>query len=58
MYGKTTKLNHPDPKKVKEFTFDFSFWSHDGFEINEDGVSAAVDDKYADQRQVYDSVGT
>lgn len=38
MQGNTTKLVHPeDSKKNKEYTFDYSFWSHDEFELNEEG---------------------
>lgn len=39
MDGSKTKLAHPsgDEKKDKEFTFDYSFWSHDGFKIDESG---------------------
>tara|TARA_B110000503_G_C6883434_1_gene303721 strand:+ start:34 stop:213 length:180 start_codon:yes stop_codon:yes gene_type:complete len=32
MVDKTTKLIHPETGEKKDFTFDFSFWSHDGFE--------------------------
>ena len=39
MKGSTTILKSlDDPKKDKDFTFDFSFWSHDQFKINEDGM--------------------
>jgi hypothetical protein len=49
MKGKTTYLKHPeDPKKDKDFAFDFSFWSHDGFTTNEEGLSIPEDNKYAD----------
>jgi len=41
----------------KSFKFDYSFWSHDGFENKEDGYSHAIDDRYADQRLVYDVLG-
>jgi len=38
MNGPTTSLMHPfDEKKRKDFSFDYSFWSHDDFIINEEG---------------------
>jgi hypothetical protein len=38
----------------KRFTFDYSFWSHDGFVISPDGRSIpdSQSSKYADQRKV------
>ncbi len=41
----------------KTFTFDYSFWSFDGFEKKEDGYFAPLDNKYADQKYVYDKLG-
>jgi hypothetical protein len=35
---RTTLLSFEDPKKNKDFTFDYSFWSHDQFEITPDGM--------------------
>lgn len=55
MDGKTTSIQHPnDPKDVKKFTFDYSYWSHDGFKDNPDGYSAPDSShkngkKFADQ---------
>ena len=43
--------------KEKTFTFDHSFWSHDGFRTLEDGYMEPEDDKYADQKIVFDTVG-
>lgn len=54
---RTTLLDLVDTKKNKDYFFDYSFWSHDGFEINEDGLAVPVSDQYADQRKVYDEVG-
>lgn len=34
---RTSLLDLTDPKKNKDFFFDYSFWSHDGFELNEEG---------------------
>jgi len=34
----------------KKFTFDYSFWSHDDFDVNDEGLSvpATINSKYAD----------
>eukprot|EP00928_Gymnodinium_smaydae_P029886 TRINITY_DN22381_c0_g4_i1.p1 TRINITY_DN22381_c0_g4~~TRINITY_DN22381_c0_g4_i1.p1 ORF type:complete len:787 (+),score=149.03 TRINITY_DN22381_c0_g4_i1:214-2574(+) len=41
-----------------EFSFDASFWSHDGFDVGPDGyASAQAGGRYADQRLVYDTFG-
>ena len=37
MQGPTTQLVDPETNKEKTFTFDYSFWSHDGFE-EKDGI--------------------
>ena len=37
MQGPTTQLVEPESNKEKTFTFDYSFWSHDGFE-EKDGI--------------------
>lgn len=37
MMGNLTRLyDADDPSKHRDFTFDYSFWSHDEFEPNED----------------------
>ena len=43
--------------KEKIYTFDHSFWSHDGYKIREDGYFEKEDEKYADQQVVFDAVG-
>lgn len=43
--------------KENKFTFDYSFWSHDGFEVDETGYFHPVDSKYADQKMVFDLLG-
>ena len=43
--------------KERSFTFDHSFWSHDGFEIEKDGMIVAKNKKFADQDNVYEKVG-
>lgn len=41
----------------KTFTFDYSFWSHDGFKPNSEGYSVPVGNRYADQNAVYNCLG-
>ena len=48
---------HDDAGGEKTFTFDHSFWSHDGFETLESGYFKPVSDKYADQTHVFNAVG-
>ena len=40
--------NNKEGKRT--FTFDHSFWSHDGYEVTDDGISipSGQDSKYAD----------
>ncbi len=47
MNNRTTILID-DNENVKDFTFDYSFWSHDGFEISETGYAYPITEKYAD----------
>jgi len=49
------KARISEPKK---FTFDASFWSHDGFEETSTGyMVAAPGSRYADQQMVFDTFG-
>ena len=54
--GNQTKI-FDETGKEKTFTFDHSFWSHDGFRTLENGYMEPEDDKYADQKIVFDTVG-
>ena len=55
MDGKVTSIKNPnDLKDAKKFTFDYSYWSHDGFKDNKDGysepdLSSPNGKKFADQ---------
>lgn len=40
--------NAPD-EDAKWFTFDHSYWSHDGFNENADGYLEPINNHYADQ---------
>ena len=56
MRGNTTILVNESGGERK-FTFDHSFWSHDGFKTEKDGTIVPKSDKFADQALVYDKVG-
>ena len=50
MVGNTTTITDPNGKAPeKKYTFDFSYWSHDGFREREDGYLEPAEPKYADQ---------
>eukprot|EP00931_Biecheleriopsis_adriatica_P076794 TRINITY_DN5046_c0_g1_i1.p1 TRINITY_DN5046_c0_g1~~TRINITY_DN5046_c0_g1_i1.p1 ORF type:complete len:1104 (-),score=351.24 TRINITY_DN5046_c0_g1_i1:229-3540(-) len=64
--GATTILQNPPEladesgkgKEAKKFTFDASFWSHDGFEADEKGYCHPLPgSKYADQKMVFETFG-
>ncbi|CAE8640299.1 unnamed protein product, partial [Polarella glacialis] len=65
--GPTTIIQNPPDvaeetgkgKEPKRFTFDASFWSHDGFEMDENGYTRASgpDSRYADQQVVFETFG-
>ena len=48
-----------DPNRGDErpFTFDYSFWSHDGFRVDDNGIFVPTSPKYADQNVVYEALG-
>lgn len=56
MQDKTTIIEDEDGKP-RTFTFDYSFWSHDGYIEESDGYMRADGSKYADQMSVYKTVG-
>lgn len=54
MSGNTTTITDPsssagDGDSAKTFSFDYSYWSHDGFTEQEEGYLAPSNSKYADQ---------
>lgn len=64
MKGPTTTIQDPDNPKEnpRSFTFDFSYWSHDGSKEGSDGywgpdTSHANGKQFADQRRVYNDLG-
>ena len=63
MNGPSTTIKNPDEDSHKErertFAFDYSFWSHDQFENDENGYShkTSEDSPYATQEMVYKALG-
>jgi hypothetical protein len=59
MDGPMTKLIEPHTEQERPFTFDYSFWSHDGSKDGDDGVTRKEneDSPYADQDHVYETLG-
>lgn len=60
MTGNTTEIKNPNAapnENSKKFTFDFSYWSHDGFIEREDGYLEPENDTYADQKKVFNDLG-
>ena len=59
MDGKLTQINDPDNpnQPAKDFSFDYSYWSHDNFHVDEQGVNIADTEKYHSQRKVFDDLG-
>ncbi|XP_022096097.1 kinesin-like protein KIF28P isoform X3 [Acanthaster planci] len=58
MKGATTKLHSLDGEEPKTFTFDYSYWSHDGFTEQPDGILAAnPGSNYASQQNVFNDLG-
>ena len=55
--GPTTVLVDPNTGDERPFTFDYSFWSHDGFRVDDNGIFVPTSPKYADQNVVYEALG-
>ncbi|XP_054432750.1 kinesin-like protein KIF28P [Pteronotus mesoamericanus] len=56
----TTTIQDPkNPERTKTFTFDLAYWSHNGFQVEKDGVftSADASSKFAGQREVFRDLG-
>ena len=49
MHGSVTSLTNPNNEKVHTFAYDYSYWSHDGFRENEEGMNVPTGEDYADQ---------
>ncbi|XP_022088583.1 kinesin-like protein KIF28P [Acanthaster planci] len=57
MEGNVTTITNPNTGKEHTFAYDYSYWSHNGFQENEDGLNVPTDDHYADQRIVFNDLG-
>lgn len=46
-----TNNDHPKGPRKDTFTYDFCYWSHNGYQVGEDGYASADDTSspYADQ---------
>lgn len=50
MDGNSTTISSPSSSTdTRTFTFDYSYWSHDGYKELEDGYLTPVSSEYADQ---------
>ena len=51
MIDRTTLLADPANLKAahRQFRFDYSYWSHDGYTVSENGYYEPVSDKYISQ---------
>lgn len=50
-----TTITDDDGNK-RDFAFDYSFWSHDGFRTRSDGYAEPEEPRYVDQRAIYNEV--
>ena len=59
MNGRTTKIWSKEQGIEKEFNFDYSYWSHDGFVEDSTGLmkKASPSSNYADQMTVFNDLG-
>lgn len=59
MEGNTTIITDPNTGVQKKFTFDHSYWSHDGFREDSNGIFVpdGPSSKYASQKMVFDDLG-
>jgi len=57
--GSQTTISDPNApeKQPRKFAFDYSYWSHDGYKEEENGYLTPANDRYADQKRVFDDLG-
>ncbi|CAL2037683.1 unnamed protein product [Caenorhabditis brenneri] len=53
----TTVIRDPKTNEEKRFTYDHSYWSHDGFSEKKNGYFEPSDAHYADQKRVSEDLG-
>ena len=49
--NQTTIRDPHDMHKKKKFRYDYSYWSHDGFFTDENGVAKPENEKYVSQEK-------
>ena len=58
MNGKQTSITNPADGQVKDFAFDFSYWSHEGFFEDDNGyLNPNPGSNYSSQRVVFEDLG-
>ncbi|KAK2174587.1 hypothetical protein NP493_790g00004 [Ridgeia piscesae] len=59
MNGQCTEIRNPERPKLKPrvFTFDYSYWSHDGFTERRDGYLEPETTTFADQQIIFNDLG-
>ncbi|RUS74658.1 hypothetical protein EGW08_017564, partial [Elysia chlorotica] len=60
MQGSTTTISNPEApsEEPKKFAFDYSYWSHDGFSTQDDGILVPeAGSPYASQHKVFQDLG-
>ena len=58
MNGKVTTITDTTGIKApRSFTYDYSYWSHDGYKQTKDGVFKGETGKYASQEMVFEDLG-
>lgn len=61
--GPQTTIINPEDDSEKDFAFDYSYWSHDGFITEDDGYNTGggpaskYGSQYASQKDVYEHLG-
>jgi len=57
MDPQNTYIIDEDGEEKHHFSYDYCFWSHDGFITESDGYMSPQDDSYHDQKYVYNCLG-
>ncbi|XP_047136420.1 kinesin-like protein KIF28P isoform X2 [Hydra vulgaris] len=59
MSGSSTYISNPEEpnSEPRKFAFDYSYWSHDGFEEQPNGYLSPANSSYADQKAVFSDLG-
>ena len=59
MAEKQTTLIPWESNPERNFAFDYSYWSFDGFKVESDGyLSPEANSRYADQKKVFNELGS